>query len=144
MPNTGFHSEWVTEGDHRILLECRASFPDETMKLIAKVAAVTCDSNSEGRARVVRVFYDDKACIWTVDVASTDPKDKQLEDALISVLHTMFAHGNCQPQVEIVEEGRTDSDHYHRTEHLSVAAGVAVDRWRHDDGDYMGKVEPPR
>ena len=144
MTTRGFHSEWVTIKDHRVLLECRASYPDETMRLIARVAVETCDNNSEGRARVVQVYYDDKACIWTVTVATPEPKDKKLEDDLMTVLHTMFAHGNCQPTVEIVKPGQTSSDHYHHTEHLSVEAGVAVDRFRHEDEKYMETVDVPR
>ncbi len=143
MPSTGFHSEWLTVGHHRVLLHSRASFPDENMRFMANVAAITCDANSEGRARVVEIFYDDKACIWTVSVASTDAADKQLEDTLLTVFHTMYGDGNIEPQVQIVEEGNTDSDHYDRTEHLSVSAGVAVDRWRHGDVEYQGTVRPP-
>lgn len=143
MPTTGFHSEWLTVGHHRILLHCRASFPDENMRFMANVAALTCDANSDGRARVVEIFYDNKACIWTVNVASTDSADKQLEDALLTVFHTMYGHGNIQPQVQIVEEGNTDSDHYDRTEHLSISAGVAASRWRYGDADYQKTVAPP-
>ena len=143
MPSEGFHSEWLTVGHHRILLHCRASFPDENMRFMANVAAITCDANSEGRARVVDIFYDDKACIWTVNVASTDAADTQLEDTLRTVFHTMYGDGSIQPQVQIIQEGNTDSDHYHRTEHLSVGAGVAVDRWRHRDAEYQKTVEPP-
>lgn len=143
MPNTGFHSDWITVGDHRILLHCRASFPDENMRFMAQVAAITCNANSEGLARVVEIFYDDKSCIWTVNVASTNPDDKQLEDTLMTVFHTMYSHGNVQPQVQIVEEGNTDSDHYNRMEHLSIGAGVAVDRWRHRDDEYQKTVQPP-
>ncbi len=143
MPSTGFHSEWLTVGRHRVLLHCRAGFPDANMRFMAKVAAITCDANSERRARVVEIFYDDKACSWTVSVASTDAADKQLEDILLTVFHTMYAHGNIEPQVQIVEQGNTDSDHYNLTEHLSVRAGVAVDRWRHRDAEYQATVRPP-
>ena len=143
MPSTGFHSEWITVGHHRILLQCRASFPDDNMRFIAQVAATTCDANSEGRARVVEIHYDDKACIWMINVASTDIDDKQLEDALMTVFHTMYCHGNVQSQVQIVEEGNTDSDHYNRTEHLSIGADVAVNRWRHQDDEYQKTVQPP-
>jgi len=113
------------------------------MRFMANVAAITCDANSERRARVVEIFYDDKACIWTVSVASTDAADKQLEDTLLTVFHTMYGHGNIQPQVQIVDEGNTESDHYDPTEHLSVSSGVAVDRWRHRDAEYQGTVRPP-
>ncbi len=143
MPTTGFHSEWITVGDHRILLQCRASFPDDNMRFMAQVAVTTCDANSQGRARVVEIFYDDKACIWTINVASTNTEDKQLEDALMTVFHTMYCHGNVQPQVQIVEEGNTDSDHYNRTEHLSIGVDVAVNRWRHEDDEYQRNVRPP-
>ncbi len=144
MPITGFHSEWITIKKHRICLEGRASYPDDLMKFIAQVAVEVCDNNSEGDARVVRIYYDDKACIWIIFVASVDQRDKELEDRLRTVLHTIFNHGNCQPEIVIVKPGDTSSDHYNHTEHLSTAAEVAVDRWRHSDEKYQEKVSVPR
>jgi len=141
MPTHGFHSEWATIKDHRVHLECRASFPDEKMRLIARVAVETCDNNSEGLARVVKVFYDDKACTWAINVVTTDPKDNKLENQLMTVLHTMFGDGNCHTEVEIVASGNTSSDHYCHTEHLSIKSGVAVDRFRHNDEKYMESIE---
>lgn len=144
MPTTGFHSEWITIGEHRVLLECRASFPNENMRFIADVAVVACNNNTMGRARVVRIFYDDKACIWTVAVASTSPEDESLEETLRTIFHNIYDDGNVQPQVTIVEEGATDSDHYNQTEHLSVIADIAADRWRHSDAEYQKSVSNPR
>ena len=144
MPTTGFHSDWITLGKHRILLECRASFPDEKMRFIANVVAVTCDNNSQShRARVVHINYDDKACIYTITIASTDAKDSKLEKVVADALATIFHNGNCQAQVVIVKKGDEDSDHYDHMEHLSVGAGIAVDRWKHDDKKYQSKVSPP-
>jgi len=143
MPIRGFHSEWVTIKDHRVLLECRASYPDATIRFIARVAIETCDNNSLGRARVVKVDYDDKSCCWNITVATTEHKDKKLENLLMTVLHTMFANGNCQSTVVVVKEGDTYSDHFQHTEHLSVEAGVAVDRFRHSDSEYMETVTDP-
>jgi hypothetical protein len=74
------------------------------------------------------VFYDDKASTWAIDIASTEPKDKQLEEELAGVLGTMYGDLNLLCQVEIVGGGNIGSEHYHLMEHLSVQAGVAVDR----------------
>ena len=114
------------------------------MRFTARVAVETCDNNSEGRARVVKVYYDDKSCIWTITVATPEPKDRKLEVDLTTVLHTMFGHGNCHPTVEVVAPGQTSSDSYDHTEHLSVEAGVAVDRFRYKDEKYLETVEDPR
>lgn len=144
MPMSGFHSEWITIGQHRILLECRASFPNEWMRFLAQVAVATCNANSEGRARVTQIYFDDRSSTWTIDVASDNETDRQLESILITVLHTMFSHGNCLPRVKIVPAGDKVSDHYDRTEWLSVAAGVAVDRWEQHDPECQAKVRLPR
>jgi hypothetical protein len=114
------------------------------MRFMAQVAAVTCDANSEGRARVVQIFYDDKACIWTVNIASTSSDDKGLDDTLRTIFHSIYDDGNVQPHVMIVPEGRTDSDHYNHTEHLSIEAEVAANRWRHRDDEYQKAVQSPR
>jgi len=143
MPTRGFHSEWVTIKDHRILLECRASYPDDTMRFIARVAVETCDRHTGNSARVVKVHYGDKACVWTISIATTVPKEKELEKILDSALYTIFGFGNCQTEVVVVKPGDKGSDHYHHTEHLSIEAEVAVDRFRHDDEEYLETVEDP-
>jgi hypothetical protein len=114
------------------------------MRLIAKTAAAICDQHTAGRARVVQVFYDDKACIWTATIASTDPQDKALETIVTSAMFdNEVVDANYVTQVEIVKEGDTQSDHYERMEYLSVRSGIAADRWRHKDKEYMEDVEPP-
>lgn len=145
-PTTGFHSEWITVGStnrHRILLECRASFPAEDERFIASVAVELVDRNSSGEARVLSVYYDDKSCMHNVVIASTNEDDRQLENALRDVLQTIFGNGNPQVDFVLVAPGDTGSDHYDHMEHLSVAADVAVDRWKHRSGEYMATVSPP-
>ena len=124
MSEAGFHYEWVTIGNHRILLSCRTGFPNDRMRFIAHVAAETCDNNSSD-ARVVRVFFDDKSDTWTINVATTDPNDVELEDTITTVLQTMYGNGNCIPQVDVVKPGHQSSDSYNHTEHLSIEFGVA-------------------
>lgn len=144
MPTTGFHSEWVTIDRHRILLECRASFPEQKMRLIASVAAATCDSHAESKlARVVQVFYDDHSSMYHVKIASTDPEDRKIGDEVRDALQTIFNNGNCVADVVIVKPGNASSDSYDHMAHLSVGADVAVDRWRYKDEDYQKKVRPP-
>ncbi|UZE21843.1 hypothetical protein LOY67_17505 [Pseudomonas sp. B21-056] len=128
MPVEGFHSEWFTVGKHRVLLEARASFPDEDHKFIAAVIAKALDHNTE-RARLVRIFFDDKACVYSIHIATTDQTDKQLEDRLTEIVQSIYASGSYYCEIEVVEEGNESSDHYHHMEHLSVSAGVATDRW---------------
>lgn len=128
MPVEGFRSEWFTVGKHRVFLESRASFPDEEHRFIATVVAKTLDHNSE-HARLVKIFYDDKACVYGVEVATTDEADKRLEHRLTEILHSIFDTGNYFCEITVVKKGDESSDHYHHMEHLSVAAGVATDRW---------------
>ncbi|MDY0169238.1 MAG: hypothetical protein RBS80_22030 [Thermoguttaceae bacterium] len=144
MTTRGFHSEWVTIGHHRVLLECRASYPDDEMRFIARVAVATIDHNSQHGARLVHVYYDDKSCFYTVKIASDNAEDDRLADIVMRVLHTMRNDGNCQPEVEIVAPGDRQSDHYEHMEHLSIQSQVAVDRSRHRDTEYMQQVESPR
>ena len=143
MPTKGFHSEWLTIKEHRILLECRASFPDETMKFIARVAVEFCNYHTDNEARVVTIYYDDKACIWTTTIASTNPSHQELEGELTRVLQGIYADGNRTVDVVIVNAGDPESDHYNHMEHLSIETEVAVDRWRHKDTDYMETVQSP-
>ena len=142
MSTTGFHSEWITIEEHRILLDCRASFPDENMRFLARVAVEACRASKE--ARVVHINYDDKSCFWTIRLASTREKDKEIAERLQSALHTLRQDGNCQVQMNIVAKGNESSDHYNHTEHLSVASEVAVDRWKHQDPEYTKTIQPPR
>ena len=124
----GFRSEWFTAGKHRVYLEARASFPSDDHRFIATVAAQTLDHNSS-HARLVKVFFDDKACVYGVHIATTEEADKALEDHIPSIRHSIFNSGNYFCDVEVVDKGNEASDHYHHMEHLSVAAGVATDRW---------------
>lgn len=128
MPVEGFHSEWFTVGKHRVHLEARASFPDEEHKFIATVVARTLDHHST-HARLVRVYFDDKACVYGVDVATTEEADKALEQRITEILHSIFDSGNYLCNVTVVAKGNESSDHYHHMEHLSVALGIATDRW---------------
>ncbi len=147
MPITGFHSEWITlkgTHNHRVLLECRAGFPSEDERFIARVAVELIDRNSNGDARLVSVYYDDKSCMHNVVIASTNPDDKRLEKKLESVLQSIFACGNPQVQFKYVEPGDTGSDHYDHMEHISTGVDVAVDRWKHRDEEYLATVDNPR
>ncbi|MBP5958149.1 hypothetical protein ICA16_20945 [Pseudomonas anatoliensis] len=128
MPVEGFRSEWLTLGKHRVFLEARASFPDEEHRFIATVVAKTLDHHSQ-HARVVRVYFDDKACVYSIQVATTDEGDKSLEDKITEIVQSIFGSGNYICDVEVIAKGDEASDHYHHMEHLSVAAGIATDRW---------------
>ncbi|MDD2800784.1 MAG: hypothetical protein PHE96_04935 [Methylococcales bacterium] len=125
MPQNSFYSEWITIGHHRIFIECRDGFPSSDERFIAEVSAKVVDHNSSGSARVVSIFYDDKACVHCVTVASTDKADTQIESALTTVLHNIFNNGNSIVNVEIVKRGNESSDHYNHMEHLSISTKVA-------------------
>lgn len=137
MSVSGFHSEWITMTRHRVLLECRAGFPDANLHFVARVAAITCDHNSE-RARIVKVYVDDHNSIVQITVASTLPKDEAVADRVREVLQGMFGCGNYQTEFLKVEPGRESSDSYDHMEHLSVAAELAANRYKKDLGT------PPR
>ena len=118
-----FHSEWLTIGKHRILIECRDGFPGEDERFIAEVSAKLVDNNSS-KARIVSIYYDDKACVHTVTVASTKSEDQDIESPLTNVLQAIFNCGNFLVNIEIVKRGNEDSDHYNHMAHLSNAAKV--------------------
>ncbi|MDH4869821.1 hypothetical protein [Pseudomonas sp. BN515] len=130
MPVPGFHSEWFTVDRHRVLLECRASYPGEQERFIATVASKVVDNNSvNNEARLVRVFFDDKACVYSIEVATTDKGDLLLEGKITNVLQAIFNSGNYISDVRVVKRGDEQSDHYDHMEHLSVAVEIAEDRW---------------
>ncbi|QZP26213.1 hypothetical protein [Pseudomonas mosselii] len=131
MPVAGFHSEWVTLGRHRVLLECRASYPDKADHFIAGVVAEIINHNGSGDARLVHVYYNDKASIHHVTIASTNQDDLALGDLTTKVLQSIYGSGNYDCDVQIIERGNESSDHYEHMEHLSVGAGLAEDRWQH-------------
>jgi hypothetical protein len=143
MPTTGFHSEWFTYKSHRMLLECRASFPDDHMRFIASVAAETLDHNSGNSSKVVKIYFDDKSGTWTIYFASSNTEDAHLEKALDQIFGLIFSYGNIMSEFCYVPKGNIHSDHYHRMEHLSVGAGVADDRWKHNDQEYKNTVKVP-
>lgn len=124
MQASNFHSEWITINRHRILLQCRISFPDEEMKLIARIAVETCDNNSKKDARVVRIYYDDKTSMTTITIAATNPENKRLEELLTKVFETIFGYYNFETIVEIVKPGDSGSDRYDHMQYLSSMAGI--------------------
>lgn len=128
MPTEGFHSEWFSINDHRVLLECRASFPDTDHKFIASVVAKTLDVNCV-KARLVRVYFDDKSCTYSIEAATTEPQDKNVEKLVTRIVQDIYGSGNYHCEMTIVKRGDEDSDHYHHMEHLSVQLDVATDRW---------------
>jgi len=118
MATSDFHSEWVTIGQHRLVLVCRSSFPNDHMRFLAKIAVEVCDNNSSGEARLHRVFLNDKASTYTFEVASTAQSDKGLERTVASALENIYGYSNFFCDVRIVDEGNRDSDHYCHMEHL--------------------------
>lgn len=129
MEKEGFHYEWVTIRNHRILLHCRTGFPDDRMRFIARVAVETCDWQSSS-ARVLKVFFDDKSDMWSVDVATTDPRDSELENTLSTIFDAMYGTLICIPRVGIIDACNSQSDSYNHTEYLSMKSRVAT-------GDYI-------
>ena len=115
-----FRSEWITIKQHRILLSCRISYPDDMMRFIAQIAVETCDNNSEDKdARVVKIYLDDKADYWDISIGSTKEADKQIEGRLSRIFGDMYDFGNIGTQVHIIDEGNRNSDRYNHTEYLS-------------------------
>ncbi|MCC6596916.1 MAG: hypothetical protein IT477_10450 [Rhodanobacteraceae bacterium] len=149
MPTPGFHDEWITLGPHRILLHKRCGFPDATLRFVAELAVRTCHNGpltprspeDATTMRVVEVFDDDVHCIVTVRLAvpltaHEDHGDKlfyaqERATALTSMLQTLFGGGGYHVEVVPIRisEGNRTSDHFHLTEHLSVEAHVAEDRF---------------
>lgn len=119
-----FSSQWVSIGDNRILLVSRDGFPSEIEEFIARISVEFLQHNSSGRARVTQIFYDDKACVHDISIASTLNEDKDLEDRLTNVLHSIYNCGNYMVNIEIVPQGSESSDHYNHMAYLSMKTGV--------------------
>ncbi len=116
----GFRSAWITIKEHRILLECRGGFPGEVMEFAARLAVEVCDFNSRGKkARVVKVYYNNKACVTTVTMASTDKTDCELEALLTGAWYNIYNGSPFDVRMVIVERGNESSDHYDHMEYLS-------------------------
>lgn len=88
MPCTGFHSEWVTLENSRVLLEYRGSFPSKRMHLIARVAVEASRQRSED-ARLVKVYYDDKACSHVLTFASDNHSDDGIEREIVNIINNI-------------------------------------------------------
>ncbi len=134
MAAPGFHSDWVTIKDHRVLLECRSSFPDSKMRFDARLAVEIVKNNSPD-ARVVRVFYDDKSECTNIKLSSYSQDDQVLERVVEGVFHTIFPGRITYCDVIIVDSNNKHLEHYNRTEHLSVEAGVAMPVKRDHQGN---------
>lgn len=142
MPVSGFHSEWVTIDNSRILLSCRGSFPGESMRFMAKIAVTALSVRSKS-ARLIQIFYDDKACVHQFIFASDETEDRGFGDEVVGIVNDIYRYGNDIAEMIIVEPGDKNSDHYVHMEYLSCEAGVAVDRWKHANEAYMRDVETP-
>ena len=134
MPTTGFHSDWVTIKDHRILLECRSSFPSSKLRFDARLA-VEIVANNSPEARVVRVFFDDKSQCTNIKVASFLRDDQVLERVMEGVFHTIFPGRVTYCDVIIVDPGVQSLEHHCRAEQLSIGAGVALPVKRDHQGN---------
>lgn len=143
MPYTGFHSEWVTIENSRVFLECRGSFPGKKMHFIAQVAVEALSQRSED-ARLVNVYYDDKSCCHTLTFASDNPEDEGFEQEVVGIINNIYRYANDSAEMVLVERVDRSHDHYVHMEHLSCESGVAVDRWKHADKEYMKDAEVPR
>ena len=124
MAASGFHADWVTIKEHRILLECRSSFPGARMRFDTRLAVEIVNNNSH-EARVVRVFYDDKSKCTNIKIASYHKDDQVLERVVEGVFHTIFPGRVTYCDVIIINSSTKSLEHHNHTEHLSLEAGVA-------------------
>jgi hypothetical protein len=120
-----FNSEWVSEGRHRVFIECRGGAPTDYMRDIVKIAAFYCDNCQEADARVVKLFYDNKADAFTVFLASDEPEAASMESALTSIMEELGGGRMISASMVIVPIGNKKSDHYDHMQHLSIEAGKA-------------------
>jgi len=117
-----FYSEWITITQHRVLLEC--SFPDDEHRFIAKVAVETCEhfsylEKSCDTARIICVFYNDKASCYDIFIASTNPKHEELVDRLTIVFNNIYPENPANVVFELCKEGESSHDKYNRTQYLA-------------------------
>jgi len=128
MLDSGFHSEWITVGAHRILLECRYGFPCDELRFFAKVAVKLCGHMLGADARIVKVYYDDRHCTYTTTVATDNPAHAIHAENMRAPLEDVFPAGGCDMHVVVVPRGNRNSESYVHAAYLSDAAGTSLDR----------------
>lgn len=118
MQTLEFHSEWFTVENSRVFLKCRNGFPDDQMKFIANVA-IKALRNRSSSARLVHIFYDDKAFVHCLYFVSDEPEDKNIATEVANIINDIFNYGNDIGEMLIVERGNKDSSHYNHMAYLS-------------------------
>jgi hypothetical protein len=91
------------------------------------------------QGRVVSVFGDDgdgdrEKILITVATTSGD-RAAGLDRRLREIVESIYPGGRFEARVTVVAPGAYGSPRYDHMEHLSVQAGVAVDRWSHNPPD---------
>ena len=116
----GFNEEWFTVNDDtRVLLSSRCGYPRKKMKFIAKVVVEALKNRSKN-ARLVQLFYDDKACSHCINIVSDSDKDNDnIAQEIENIINSIYDYGNDIVEMDIVKEGNKDSDHYDHMAYLS-------------------------
>lgn len=116
----GFSEEWFTvDDDTRVLLSSRCAFPRKKIKFIAQVV-VEALKNHSANARLVSIFYDDKACSHCINIVSDNKKeDIHIAQKIENIVNSIYDYGNDIVQMEFVESGNKNSDHYDHMTYLS-------------------------
>lgn len=124
---SSFHSEWFTIGHHRVYLDCRYSFPDALMKSVAVQVATICDKYTENRARLLKIWLDDKGGSYFIQLASDTHDDLERIGAVLwNSLDCVFEMGGW-----IIHMGITSRRH---TSHAAVRADFFERMKQSEDG----------
>ncbi len=118
MRTAEFHSEWVTIEDTRVFLQCRDGFPSEHTKFIAELAVKALKYRTSD-ARLVHIFYDDKAGVHCLYFVSDNPEDKIWADEVVELINGICNSGNEIGEMVIVKQGNKSSNHYNHMAYLS-------------------------
>ena len=133
-----------------MLLARQCGFPDEHLRFYARLAVEICDRwygptgfaevddsvAPADQGRVVSVHGNDgdrdavEQIVVTVATTSGE-RAAGLDRRLREILESIYPSGRFEARIAVVSAGAIGSPQYNHMEHLSVQAGVAVDRWRH-------------
>lgn len=122
----GFHSTWLTVRDHRIFVDHRTGFPSPEDKRIAELAATFVEYKCSPDARVIHIFFDDKAGQYCITVASTEARDSAIVDDLPDALWKDFYNAGFAVWFNLVPPGYRASNRYNHMEYLSAACGLTT------------------
>lgn len=120
-PNDSFDREWISIGDHRILLRQRDGAPGIVPRRCALLAAWAIEGNvfTSSSVRVVEVFHENRdAYRTTVILGTDDPGAHAPEESIVDACSAVFDGMETVVDLVVIRPGRKESDRYDHTAHV--------------------------